>query len=252
MADVDDSVIDPHFQGVLTEIMRKRDEIRCSKSGAFFRGHSANDHRLIPSLVRLGADWAVEHNLFHECYARSRHLLGQGATSWEALSVLQHHGIPTRLLDWTESFAVSLFFALLADEGTPHVWIVNPFLLNRAAGYSDTPRIPLVGLDPVPDYEAAFVRVDDRASWPYSMPVFVQIPWNTQRVAAQQGFFTIHANSEPLDAVCPRWVRRVDIPTEAVEGARRFLGLAGVNEFTIFPDLQGLGQFLRQRYRLAS
>jgi hypothetical protein len=244
--------LDPTFQAVLSEVEQKRDELRCSRSGAYFRGHSSRDYCLVPSLLRKDvASFEIEHNLFHDCYARSPELLRGGRSSWEALSILQHHGIPTRLLDWTESFAASLFFALTGDDDSvPDVWIVNGFRLNQAAGVAKRGRIPLAGIDLFPDYEESFVRVDDRRKWPYRKPVFVQIPWSSERVTAQQGFFTIHPDATPLDEACPRWVRKVEIPRDAVAGARRFLEITGVNEYVLFPDLQGLGNFLRDRYRL--
>jgi hypothetical protein len=238
------------FNVVLGELRAKQEEIKCSRSGAFFRGHAAAEYELVPSLLRGDASFEVEHNLFHESYARSRHLLGDRHSSWEALSTLQHHGIPTRLLDWTESFAIALFFALTSEPASPHIWIVNAFRLNQAASFSAVPRIPLIGSDPVPDYEAAFVRAEKRLEWPYRKPIFVQIPWNGSRVSAQQGFFTIHSEPLPLDASCPRWVRKLEVPKEALDGARMFLQIAGINEFAVFPDLQGLGGFLRERYRL--
>jgi hypothetical protein len=236
------------FDVVLQELEDKRTEIRCTRSGAFFRGHAADHFRLTPALLRGRVNPDVEHNLFHECYARSRHLLSRGANSWEVLSILQHHGIPTRLLDWTESFAVALFFPLADARPKPHIWVVNPFLLNRDSGFAKIPRIPLVGLDDLPDYGDSFVRVENRVVWPYGEPIFVQIPWATDRISAQQGFFTIHPDERPLEAVSKRWVRRIEIPDEALPGARRFLEVAGINEFAVFPDLQGLAQFLRRRY----
>jgi hypothetical protein len=202
-------------------------------------------------LLRRDSSFEIEHNLFHDCYARSPDLLRAGRSSWEALSILQHHGIPTRLLDWTESFAASLFFALAgAHQCEPHVWIVNGFRLNQAAGVARQGRIPLAGVDLLPDYEATFVRIDDPEDWPYRKPVFVQIPWSNERVTAQQGFFTVHPDSTPLDEACPRWVRKIEIPSDAIPGARRFLEITGLNEYVLFPDLQGLGNFLRERYRL--
>jgi hypothetical protein len=242
--------MDAKFQEVLLELDKKREEIRCSKSGAFFRGHAAPRFALVPSLLRNQIPPEVEHNLFHECYARSRQFLTLGANSWEVLSILQHHGVPTRLLDWTESFSVALFFALADGDSDGHVWVINPFLLNRDADVAKQGRIPQVGLDALPDYYDSFARWESRTQWPYDKPIFVQIPWASDRVAAQQGFFTIHPDERPLDERCPRWVRRVEIPAEAVPGARRFLEIAGITAYSVFPDLQGLAQFLKTRYRL--
>ena len=241
--------MDEPFQQVLSELEIKRTEIRCSNTGARFRGHSSPEFSLLPALLRKAQDSDTEHTLYHACYARAHRLLREGTNSWEVLSILQHHGVPTRLLDWTESFAVALFFALADDPPEPTVWVLNPFRLNRAAGFSEQNRIPQVGLDDLPDYYETFARWQPppRPGWPYSMPIFLQIPWASDRVAAQQGFFTVHPDDRPLEEACPQWVRRVQIPTEAIPGAKRFLELAGVSAYTVFPDLQGLAKFLMVR-----
>ncbi len=240
--------MDAAFKTFIEEVDAKRQEIRCTKSGAYFRGHSHSHYRLVPSLLRNHIDARTEHNLYHECYARAHRLIDRKADSWEFLSFLQHHGIPTRLLDWSESLASALFFAIGREYDAPHIWIVNGFLLNRGVRASAQPRILMTTLDPVPDYFECFVRLERENEWPYAKPIFVQIPWASDRIAAQQGFFTIHCNEKPLDEVCGKWVRRVDIPPGAIPGAQRFLELAGTNEHTIFPGFDGLTMMLRRRY----
>ena len=240
------------FDEVFQEMDRKRDEIRCSNTGARFRGHSASDYELVPALLRRPISRDTEHTLYHECFGRAQRLIAGGTNSWQVLSTLQHHGIPTRLLDWTESFAVALFFALASEPRGPHVWVANPFLLNKAAKVASRGRIPQVGLDHFPDYYESFARweaAEDQA-WPYKKPIFVQIPWASDRVAAEQGYFTVHPDERPLDRACPRWTRRIEIPIEAIPGAKRFLEIAGNTPFTVFPDLQGLAQFLRARHHV--
>jgi FRG domain len=246
--------MDAPFQAVLQELEAKQREIWCRKSGAYYRGHSSASYELVPALLRrLNGPrlLRIEHNLYHECYARTRDRFSAGVSSWEVLSTLQHHGIPTRLLDWTESFAVALFFALADEDPEPHVWVINAFRLNfNEAGFGDRPRIPLIGHDDLPPYHEAFVRVEGRKRWPYEKPLFVQIPWVDERANAQKGFFTIHPDERPLDATCATWSRRIEIPKEAIPGARKLLELAGMNAYSVFPDLEGLARFLKARYRL--
>ncbi len=85
----------------------------------------------------------------------------------------------------------------------------------------------LAGLDAIPDYHDCFIRVEDRQKWPFTKPMFMQIPWTTDRLRAQSGFFTFHAESKPLDQVHRKHVRKVDIPDQAISGARKFLAHAG-------------------------
>lgn len=242
--------MDQAFLSLVAEVEKKRTEIRCSRSGAFFRGHSRSSYALVPSLLRNELPPDTEHNLYHECFARAGNMVSRDATSWERLAFLQHYGIPTRLLDWTESFGVALFFAIYHQPKEPHLWIVNAFLLNRDIEDSREPRIMLAGLDAIPDYHDCFIRVEDRQKWPFTKPMFMQIPWTTDRLRAQSGFFTFHAESKPLDQVHRKHVRRVDIPNEAVSGALKFLAHAGITEHTVFPDFVGLAAFLRHRYSL--
>ena len=242
--------MDSDFLDFIAEVDRKRDEIKCSRSGAFFRGHSNHRYTLVPSLLRRCVRSDTEHNLFHECFARASNLIPRESTSWERLAFFQHYGIPTRLLDWTESLGMALFFALRDNPDKPHIWIANAFRLNKSNKASTQPRIIMPGLDMLPDYHDCFVRVEEAFPWPYSKPIFLQIPWTTERVRAQSGFFTFHSSDEPMEQTCPKYLRRVDVPDSARIGAERFLSNAGINEYTVFPDFVGLAGFLHSRYRL--
>jgi hypothetical protein len=53
---------------------------------------------------------------------------------------------------------------------------------------------------------------------------------------------------ESLEVKCAKWVRKIDIPPAAIPAAEEFLQLAGVNDYTIYPDLQGLGSHARRIY----
>jgi hypothetical protein len=243
--------MDAAFLNLIEEIERKRSEISCARSGAFFRGHSKSSYELVPSLLREEVNYDTEHNLYHECFARAGHVVARDASSWERLAYFQHHGIPTRLLDWTDSLAVAIFFAISgSNKDGPELWILNAFLMNRDPGAIGRPYITVAGLDPLADYHDCFVRLHEPATWPHSKPIFLQIPWTTDRIRAQSGFFTFHPDSTPLNRTYKRYTRRVSIPEESIPGAERFLIHAGINEHTIFPDFVGLAAYLRDRYRI--
>ena len=142
----------------------------------------------------------------------------------------------------------SKFFALSGDRAGPCIWVTNGYLLNREAGASQQIIVP--GIDPFPEYFDCFVLHDDqgRKNWPYKLPVFLDIPWASDRIIAQKGFFTFHSESTSLEASAPNCVRKVEIPEAAIPGAISFLESAGVNEYTIFPDLEGLARHLKKVY----
>lgn len=236
------------FSDFLHSIDQARSELKCSRSGAFFRGHSDATHSLIPTLLRNRIDRDKEHNLYSECYARARRLMPENTNSWEFLSHMQHYGIPTRLLDWTESLASAIFFALGRTRSSPCIWVTNGYLLNKEAEAAKQILVP--GIDPFPDYFDCFVLHDDqgRKPWPFSLPVFLDIPWASDRIAAQRGYFTFHTESTSLEVAAPKCVRKVEIPEAAIPGALSFLEHACVNEYTIFPDLEGLARHLKKVY----
>ena len=239
------------FSDFLHKVESARDELRCSRSGAYFRGHSNANHFLLPSLLRNKITNDVEHNLYSECFARARRLMPQNINSWEFLSHMQHYGIPTRLLDWTDSLAAALFFALHStDTDRPCIWVLNGFTLNKYSGVSPKPEIIVPGIDPIVDYFSCFVLHEDQGKklWNYEKPIFLDIPWVSDRISAQRGYFTFHSSAEPMEQECADYVRKIEITAAAIPGATRFLESAGVNEYSIYPDLEGLAKHLRKVY----
>jgi len=78
-----------------------------------FRGHSNEDWRLQPSVGRgesYSPDW---ERLLLDQFRRlaEPHVTSAGLTEWDWLALAQHHGLPTRLLDWTTNSLVACFFA---------------------------------------------------------------------------------------------------------------------------------------------
>ena len=240
----------PPFIDVLTEVAAKRDEIGASKSGAYYRGHTHSAYELIPTLLRKCLKGETEHNLYHECYARIPNQMSTVKSSWESLATLQHYGVPTRLLDWTESFATALYFSLQEESASPCIFLINAFRHNRSVKASKKPRILLPGLDEFPDYLEHFVDFESRKEWPYRRPVFIQLPWTSERIKAQNGFFTVHGDEVPLEESSKKYIRKIMIPDEALEGAWKFLEMSGTSDESMFPDMVGFSNFIRKRYSI--
>src|SRR4051812_276443 len=109
----------------------------------WFRGHGEPGWKLDPGQYRLqrpgtgvGSDWYNERTLLTEFKFRAPLYLPSGAAprnDWEWLFLMQHYGLPTRLLDWTESSLIALYFALRDNRGGSDavVWMLNPWWLNN-------------------------------------------------------------------------------------------------------------------------
>ena len=155
-----------------------------------FRGHSNAEYELAPTLTRLisGKNFnerdaiALEERLTYEYRRRSRHLRprkqngvfsGSDDSEIDLWQTMQHHGAPTRLLDWTRSFYVALYFAVVGSpKYDASVSVINLAAIDKweevdhlvrphnAHGFEkhldDKPR-PLL-YSPIPDFERAVVQ----------------------------------------------------------------------------------------------
>ncbi|MFL9829011.1 FRG domain-containing protein [Rhodoplanes sp. SY1] len=86
-----------------------------------FRGVASVRHTLVPSVGRTREGFtysvALEEALLEQFKREALPFLDhRPITEWEWLALAQHHGVPTRLLDWSESPSVSLFFAVWGND----------------------------------------------------------------------------------------------------------------------------------------
>lgn len=64
---------------------------------------------------------------------------------------------------------------------------------------------------------------------------------------AQRGMFTVHGdNLTALEELCPKAVKKFVIANKAVPEIKEFLEIANINEFTVFPDLHGLSDYIKK------
>jgi hypothetical protein len=127
----------------------------------------------------------------------------------------------------------------------PCIWVLEPDKLNHKATGHDL----LVQSDAV-DYDHEHEKVlylGKKLQYPLAIFPTLQNP----RIFAQKGHFTIHgAIEKPIEEICPDCVTKIPLPPDALADARAFLHLAGLNEYSVFPDIDGLARYLTKEHGL--
>jgi len=218
-------------------------------------------HALLPGWYRLRkrAKGIDEDDLLEEFQRRAVPFLeGQRPDSfWEWYFVMQHHGLPTRLLDWSESSLVGLFFAVGDWNGrggnVAHdavVWMLDPWYLNKwSTGKDEVFRYD----DPrIAKYLPKKLYSPDRSP---DKPVALVPLHNSRRLTAQRGVFTVHGADETslekmLSAEKQPHLAKITIPKKHVLDVRVELQLTGVSDVTLFPEMPYLCQDILRNWDL--
>jgi hypothetical protein len=230
------------------------------RSSFAFRGMPDARENLVTGLARLGDgyDQTEPHILraFRK-YARPEEAAGNSLWNWLALA--QHHGLPTRLLDWTYSPYVALHFVtedmnLYDRDGV--VWCVDyvrangllPQVLKDVAERESAGVFTADMLDEAADSLGKFdaLRKDD------PFVVFLEPPSLDARIVNQFALFSLMSSpTARLDQWLenhPDLSRRLIIPASLKWEVRDKLDQANVTERVLFPGLDGLGRWLKRYY----
>lgn len=225
----------------------------------WFRGQSDIAWNLDPGWHRQpapprnkGDAWYSERNLLMDFKLRAaRYLERLPANDWEWLFVMQHYGLPTRLLDWTESALLGLYFAVRENrlDTDAAVWVLNPWWLNnRSLQHRDIPLAGDAELEPWASFSSR-ERVRGR------LPVAIRPILATERIAFQKGCFTVHGTQRgALNALSAVHVdngpglQLVRIPAASISDIKRQLAVAGITETSVFHELDGLCREIKSAF----
>ena len=237
-------------------------ELRRFRSPYAFRGLSSTDHALSHGLIRLSAGRADIHRLESSILRAFRKYASEhtppGVDSiWHWLAVAQHHGLPTRLVDWTYSPLVALHFATTEPDEYAHdgvVWCMNfveanALLPKRLKALLEEEGSSTFTVEMLNEF-ATLRSFDALARDPFV--VFLEPPSLDARILNQFALFSLMpAPDARLDEwlpAHPHLCRRVIVPAELKWEVRDKLDQANINERTLFPGLDGLSRWLERYY----
>jgi FRG domain-containing protein len=212
---------------------------------AWWRGHPDSSWKLVPAVFRSEERARKEAQLAMGFVSKavSRHSSCPPTSDTSAwLFLMQHYGLPTRLLDWTESALAAAFFAACEHPERPgRVWGLLPGELNRSQG--GEPSIPLPG-------HPSVARIMEQITSPtpgQNTPTIALLPLeNDVRMMMQSAAFTIHGSQTPLEEIAgaESFLIAIDIPTGSKPNFIRELRTLGTRRATLFPDLNNLARDL--------
>jgi len=176
------------------------------------------------------------------------------------LFLMQHHGMPTRLLDWSLNILVATFFAVTDmdknnDNKDGQVWSIDHLELNKASGIGLA--LPLPG-HPIVEYLARemFYSLEKKEGLAKNLglnkipanPVAILPPLCWPRMIAQSSTFTLHPKPRSWDNIYGATAKltRHIIPAKAKKKIRIELGQIGVLHRTLFPELDSIAKDLEQ------
>lgn len=236
-------------------------------SGPWYRGQQRDYWPLCPRLYRDYGGYpnvkeeGIEDEIREEFIVRAPILSDTkpaGSDEWEWYFLMQHYGTPTRLLEWTEGSLLGLYFAVKDNPGLydAAVWVLDPFELNwRVIGRDEV--IPPSATGVLPSDKKRVdpwlpARFKNMAGLP-RRPIAVFPTHIARRISTQRSGFTVHGkDAAGLDALqrgeSPCLVK-ITIPSYRVQSIRKELKESGIDEATIFPDLDGLGRALSLKWK---
>jgi hypothetical protein len=228
-----------------------------------YRGHSAAAHDLNTGLFRLRGDSsaAVEPHILRNFRKYAHRDTSPGDSDWNWLSVAQHHGLPTRLLDWSHSPYVALHFATRLPERNQEpgaIWCVDYAAVHELLPDELRSVVePLGGglfttetLSRAAYTLAEFDRFRDDDG--ERIPLFFEPPSLDERIVNQAAIFSTMSGPEAglgdWLARHPELHRKVIIPAKLKWRVRDHLDQVNVTERVLFPGLDGLSLWLRRYY----
>ncbi len=228
------------------------------RSNYVYRGLSDKDYPLDTVLMRLGGKyWQLESHLVRN-FIKYTGVDPSAHSIWSWLSIARHHGLPTRLLDWTYSPLVAMHFATsnidkYNSDGV--IWCVDyiemhkflPERFKRLLREENADIFTTVMLGKI------YSKLDDLPKMSGKFALFFEPPSMDERIINQFALHSVTSSPElhleEILKIHPELFKRVIIPKEIKWEIRDKLDQSNIHERVLFPGLDGLSMWLTRYYR---
>lgn len=225
--------------------------IRLKSIGLWWRGQPklCKEWNLKPKVYRGNRGPAYEQNAIAHFLRKAPARYPDCPTdhvSW--LFLMQHYGLPTRLLDWTESALIALFFAV---QDTNHnsdpavLWGLEPTRLNKYYNHEGVPVGPV-------DIALRLAKAAYKGNQANEEILALYPPHRDTRMLVQQASCTLHGYRKSLEELqlenSEEFLLGIKIPPEHKPSLRGILALLGMRSSNLFPDLGHLAKELEDLY----
>jgi len=214
----------------------------------WYRGHANSSWDLLPYIQRNYSYLKPELEYLRQFKQHATLLANpKPSNSVEWLFLMRHYGVPTRLLDWTESPLTAAYFAVNNDkeeESDGLIWILRPVKMNQNIG-SQEKRKTLPSFDEDVLLMEDFKPPDEEHEPSKNAdPIAFLATRNSQRMQAQLSVFTINAEkSTKINEVGKKdhsW--KYIISHDVKNQIKEELKLIGINRFQLFPELENINK----------
>ncbi|MBR5712033.1 MAG: FRG domain-containing protein [Lachnospiraceae bacterium] len=225
-----------------------------SNAQLWYRGEENSALTLVPSIQRSERRLEMERFLSNDFYVRAMQIFNNPPAKhdyahWVAL--MQHYGLPTRILDWSRSPLIAVFFATETYQTAPDtdacVWVLVPDRLNETEGFG-----------------RCIYPIDADTAQEMLLPAFKHLHHNpvledkilacastdrNLRMYSQQSCFTVHNSLRRLEDICDdQMLYKIIIPHDSKKSFIESLKALGITQGFIYPDLEHICRDLRDFY----
>lgn len=253
---------DGNGESMITQEVKTIDELLLFVSSLYkgqgrkfwYRGEENAELTLIPSIQRGKKRVETERYITNDFYIRAKQILDNppakhNYAGW--VSLMQHYGLPTRMLDWSQSPLIAVFFATETYKETPDtdacVWVLEPGLLNEMEEFGNC----IYPIDADTTQEMLLPAFKHAHHNPVLKDKILACSSteNNLRMYVQQSNFTVHNSLRRLEDICnENMLYKIIIPDFRKEYFIESLRVFGITEGSVYPDLDHISNDLKDFY----